>query len=210
MSAMAEIATVHSAELLPIVRRVRAQPSRWTFTIPPIRELVGRYVGDGRGWVDPFAGQTSPAEFTNDFNPATPTRWHLDAEAFCRDVCTDTYLGVLFDPPYSYRQVSDCYKFVGLKATMLDTSYRFYNRVMNAICDRIVEGGYAISFGWNSNGFGPNRGFEVVEVLLVAHGQHRNDTIVAVERKVAGAPRPRLVDVALPVGQLSMFEGASS
>ncbi len=168
----------------PVIHRAKAQPNRWTFTIPPIRELVARYVGDGRGWVDPFAGMNSPAEYTNDFNPETPARWHLDAEVFCKTVCTGTYQGVLFDPPYSYRQVSDCYKFVGLKATMLDTSYRFYNRVMNAICDRIVPSGYAISFGWDSNGFGINRGFELVEVLLVAHGQHHHDTIVVVERKV--------------------------
>ena len=41
-----------------------------------------------------------------------------------------------------------------------------------------------ITCGWNSNGFGKNRGFEIIEILLVAHGQHRNDTIVTVERKV--------------------------
>lgn len=58
---------------------------------------------------------------------------------------------------------------------------------MNAICDKIVPGGLAISCGWNSNGFGRNRGFELVRVLLVAHGQHHNDTIVIVERKGAAS-----------------------
>ncbi len=41
-------------------------PSMHTFTIKPIRELVGRYVKDGKGWIDPFAGENSPAEITND------------------------------------------------------------------------------------------------------------------------------------------------
>jgi hypothetical protein len=125
---------------------------------------------------------------TNDHNPEMPAQYHLDAEVFCRQL-SGSYRGILFDPPYSYRQISEHYRLVGRKPTALDTSNRFYNRVMNAICDRITPGGYAISCGWNSNGFGPHRGFELVEVLLVAHGQHRNDTIVTVERKVSMTAR---------------------
>ena len=105
------------------------------------------------------------------------------ADTFCRDVLVGPFRGVLFDPPYSYRQISECYKGFGLRATSLDTSNNFYNRVMNGICDKIEPGGYAISFGWNTNGFGKNRGFYPVEYLVVAHGQHHNDTLVTVERK---------------------------
>ena len=47
-----------------------------------------------------------------------------------------------------------------------------------------LEGGFCISFGWNSNGMGKNRGFEIVEILLVAHGGHHNDTIVTVEKRI--------------------------
>lgn len=179
------------------ITRATAQPSAWTFTIKPIRELLDRYVGDGKGWVDPFAGQNSPAEFTNDHDPEAPAKWHMDAEMFCQLAsCSKTaadalgiytsppYRGVLFDPPYSYRQITEHYKRLGMKATQLDTSANFYNRVMNAICDAVAPGGYAISCGWNSSGFGKNRGFELVEVLLVNHGfSHHNDTIVVVEQK---------------------------
>ena len=59
--------------------RVWAMPSRWTFTIPPIRKLLDRYVGDGMMWIDPFAGENSPAEITNDINPDRPTTYHLHA-----------------------------------------------------------------------------------------------------------------------------------
>ena len=31
---------------------------------------------------------------------------------------------------------------------------------------------------------GKNRGFEIVEILLVAHGGHHNDTICTVEKKI--------------------------
>ena len=48
------------------MNRVWAMPNKWTFKIPPIAELLARYVGDGKGWIDPFAGMYSPAEFTND------------------------------------------------------------------------------------------------------------------------------------------------
>ena len=164
--------------------RVRARPSRWTFTIPCIAALLTAYVGTGQGWIDPFAGRYSPAEFTNDLNPDNPAIYHLEAVDFVNSLTNPgLYSGILFDPPYSYRQISESYGGVGLKATRFDTSSQFYNRVMNAACDKIKPGGLAISFGWNSNGFGANRGFEMIELLIVAHGQHHNDTLVVVERK---------------------------
>ena len=41
-------------------------PNKWTFKIPAIADLITRYVGDGDGWLDPFAGRYSPAKLTND------------------------------------------------------------------------------------------------------------------------------------------------
>ena len=166
-----------------IFNRVWAMPSKWTFTIKPIKELLDRYVSDGKNWVDPYAGKNSPAEITNDHNPEMPAEYHMEAEDFCT-MLNGEYDGVLFDPPYSYRQVSEHYKVLGKKATQLDTSTRFYTRAINPIADNIKIGGYAISFGWDSTGFGKKRGFELVEVLLVAHGGRHNDTIVTVEKKV--------------------------
>ena len=165
------------------INKVRANSNKWTFKIKSIKKLLDRYIKNAENWVDPFAGKHSPVRNTNDHNPEMPTKYHLEAEEFCKKI-KGSFDGVLFDPPYSYRQVSEHYKFLGMKATQLDTSSQFYNRVMNAICDKIKIGGYAISFGWNSNGFGIKRGFEQVEILLVAHGQHHNDTICVVEKKV--------------------------
>jgi hypothetical protein len=173
-----------------IFSKVWAMPSAWTFTIKPIQELLSRYVPEnGKGWVDPFAGDNSPAEFTNDQHPARKAKYHMDSEEFCKMLSMyagddDLFDGVLFDPPYSYRQVSEHYKQVGKKARSIDTSSNFYNRVMNGICDKIKPGGYAITFGWNTNGFGKNRGFEQIEILIVAHGGHHNDTLCVVERKL--------------------------
>ena len=51
------------------------------------------------------------------------------------------------------------------------------------LAPKIKTGGHAITFGWNTNGFGKKLGFEVIEVLLVHHGTNHNDTLVTVERK---------------------------
>jgi hypothetical protein len=166
------------------ISRSFAVASAWTFTIKPINKLLSRYVPPGGiGWVDPFAGDNSPAQFTNDQNPERAAIYHMDAEEFCKTV-KGPFDGLLPDPPYSYRQVSEHYKMLGLKARAIDTSANFYYRVMNAISPKIKTGGVAISFGWNSNAFGKKQGFEIEEILLVAHGMHHNDTIVTVERKV--------------------------
>ena len=142
-------------------------------------------MGNSKGWIDPYAGRNSPAEITNDIDPKMPTSFHLLASEFAKGLGREMFRGVLFDPPYSYRQIKEHYSKLGLPVTQLDTSYRFYRGVMNPLAKRIRKGGYAISFGWNSNGFGKVSGFELIEVLLVAHGLHHNDTIVTVERKLA-------------------------
>ena len=165
------------------INRIWSMPNKWTFTIKPIAELLSRYVGNGKGWIDPYAGKYSPVEFTNDLNKELPTTYHLDARDFCKQL-TGRYNGALFDPPYSYRQVTEHYAKAGIKATQLDTSSNFYNRTMDLIYKKIKSGGIVISFGWGSNGFGKKRGFEIIEILLVVHGGHHNDTIVVVERKV--------------------------
>lgn len=165
------------------ITRIWAMPSRHTFKIKPIAELLSKYVGDGKGWIDPFAGENSPAEITNDLNQNKNTNFHCQA----RDFVTkwNNKKGCLFDPPYSLRQIKECYKGIGInkldKETTLDASF---SKVKDIIARVIKPDGYVISCGWNSNGMGKNRGFEIVEILLVPHGGHHNDTIVIVERKI--------------------------
>lgn len=166
----------------------RAQPSKATFSIKPIRELALRYIGDGHGWADPYAGDNSPCEFTNDIDTSTKALNHMDALDFCLALVEEGYgpfNGIVYDPPYSRRQISEHYRAAGRRATSLDTSDNFYNRTKNALCDHVCEGGFAISCGWHTNGFGINRGFERVEILDVAHGSCHYDTLVTVERRVA-------------------------
>ena len=57
-------------------------------------------------------------------------------------------------------------------------------KTTNEIARILKPNGVALCFGWNSNGVGKTRGFEMQEVLIVPHGGSRNDTICTVERKV--------------------------
>ena len=170
-----------------IINRTWAMPNKWTFKIPPIADLLARYVRDGKGWIDPFAGENSPAEITNDLNPDRPAAYHLDALEFLSTLKGE-YKGVLFDPPYSLRQVKECYESLGRDFTMADSKdVGRWTKHKRAIAGLIIPEGYAISFGWDSRGMGKQNGFEIVEILLVSHGGAHNDTIVTVERKVQGA-----------------------
>lgn len=158
------------------INRIWAMPNKWTFTIKPIKELLNRYkIGDY--WVDPFAGYNSPALTTNDLDNKSPAAFHLDALEFLCGEDTNKYSGCLYDPPYSITQA----RMYGKKEY---SSMKYWAECKNEIARIIKPEGIAICFGWSSNGLGKNRGFEMIEILLVAHGGSKNDTIVTVEKKV--------------------------
>jgi organic radical activating enzyme len=49
---------------------------------------------------------------------------------------------------------------------------------------RILKvGGVCLCFGWNTNGIGKSRGFEMTDILIVAHGGSKNDTLCTKEVK---------------------------
>lgn len=163
--------------------RAWAMPNKWTFCIPPIERLLHIYVADGKGWIDPFAGMNSPAEHTNDLNPQANSVYHMEAKDFCQ-MLEGTYDGCLFDPPYSPRQIKEVYESIDIANSFENTQSDFWSKPKDIISRKIKAGGIVICFGWNSGGFGRKRGFELKEILLVAHGGAHNDTIVTVERKL--------------------------
>lgn len=162
--------------------RIWAMPNKWTFTIKPIRELIGQEMNGGL-WCDPFCGANSPAQVRNDLDEAVEAEFHLDAYEFLKLQESEKFDGVFFDPPYSTRQISEHYKAAGRKVTYLDTSARFQSQIKDELARILKPGGKAICFGWNSMGLGIGRGFVMNRVLLVPHGGSKNDTIVTVEVK---------------------------
>ena len=157
-------------------------PSRWTFEIGPIAEFVARHTVGKQRIVDPFCGRSTLAQWRTDiaFGP--------DAETFLRVLKLDGVRAdcVIFDPPYSPRQISECYKAAGLPVTREDTqNARLYASVRALLAELLEPGGIALSFGWQSNGFG--RDWETLEILLVQHGGAHNDTICVAQRKPEAA-----------------------
>jgi len=163
-----------------IIERKWAMPNKWTFTIKPIRDLLAEELTDG-SWIDPFAGENSPATITNDLNPIRPTDYHLNAIDFLRMFDDESVDGVLFDPPYSPRQVKECYDSIGIENW--DGRVNFWSDCKNEIARIVKPQGKVICFGWNSMGIGKKRGFTMDRILLVPHGGNKNDTICVVEHK---------------------------
>jgi len=159
-----------------------------TFSCPPIGEWVKQFIEQSQISVDPFARNKTWYTWTNDLNPETEAQFHMDAEEFLimlktKEVVAD--LGI-FDPPYSPRQISECYKNLGKKATQSDTqNAHFCRRIRDAMDELIPVGGIVLSFGWNSTGMGKARNYEKLDILLVNHGSTHNDTLCLAERKAA-------------------------
>lgn len=159
-----------------------AMPNKNTFSIKPINELIMSELDDGI-WIDPFANTNKIATITNDLNPEFDTDYHLDALEFLKLFDDESIDGVLYDPPYSPRQVSECYNDFGYNVTWDTTKASFWSNHKKEISRILKNGGKAITFGWNSGGIGKNYGFTKTKILLVAHGGWHNDTICTVEIK---------------------------
>ena len=167
-------------------------PSSQTFSMGPVRDLLGRYIRPGMKVLDPFAGYSLVGTRTNDLNPATCAQDHMPADQWLDVVALEGVLYdiVLQDPPYSARQVMENYNGFGREVLQADTQQRFITVVRNKVAGLLKPDGISISFGWNTVGMGKKRGFRIVEILVLCHGRHHNDTLIVVERKVRDGADP--------------------
>lgn len=169
-----------------IISRAWAMPNSNTFTIKPINELITKYIQNMDGIaIDPFC-RNSPFNYrciTNDLDATIQADSHMDALDFLKERPENEAEIILFDPPYSPRQVSECYKQAGKPVNMQTTQASFWSNIKKEIERITTKGGIVITCGWNSGGIGQKYGFEIIEILLVAHGGWHNDTIVTVEMK---------------------------
>jgi len=146
----------------------------------PIKEILEKY-NVGAGWIDPFAGELSPAEFTNDIDESRKANFHVDALEFLKGLKPDnTFAGVLFDPPYSVEQ---CLRRYTPKHGGTAGRAEYWAQCKDEIARIVKVGGNVISCCWDSTGMGKKRGFNINEILLICHGACHNDTIVTIETK---------------------------
>lgn len=163
--------------------RVWEMPNSNTFDIVCIKDFIYRNMGDRLNIVDPFANKNRIANVTNDLNPEFNCDYNLDALEFLKILPSNSVDFLLFDPPYSPRQVSEVYKAMGKTVNMQTTQASFWGDLKKEIARIVSKDGIVLSFGWNSGGIGKKLGFELIEVMLVAHGGWHNDTICTAEIK---------------------------
>jgi hypothetical protein len=167
-----------------MISRSWAMPNKNTFSIKPISELLERYTAEPyKVSIDPFANTNRLARLCNDLDPQYGTEFCMDALDFLKTFEDKSVDLVFFDPPYSPRQVSECYKSLDMTVDMQTTQSSFWGDMKKEIQRITKDRGTVITFGWNSGGIGKTKGFEIEEILLVAHGGWHNDTICTVEVK---------------------------
>lgn len=166
-----------------IINRQFAMPNGNTFQIKPIKALIEKYIKGKEVIVGPFANSNKFATITNDLDSQYDTTYHMDALDFLKTLEDNSVDVVLWDPPYSPRQVAECYKKFGMTVTIETTQSSYWSKQRKEIARIVKPGGYVLSFAWNSTGIGDKYGFEHIEILLVPHGGQHNDTICTVEQK---------------------------
>ena len=166
-----------------IINRSWAMPNHNTFLIKPIREFVQKHIMNIKGdIIDPFANGSRLANITNDLNPKFDTNYNIDALDFLKMFDDNSIDCVIFDPPYSLRQLKECYNGIGISITQHESKH-FFSDLKREIARVLKKGGIVLSFGWNTVGIGKTRGFELQEVLMVCHGGIHNDTLCLKEVK---------------------------
>ena len=176
-----------------IITREWSMPNSRTFKIKPIKNIIERYQEElvsNSLVLDPFSNQNIVIDrerlnlITNDIDPQYDTDYSLDALDFLKMFSDESVDLVLYDPPYSPRQVSEVYKKLDMSVNMQTTQASYWGNQKKEISRIVKKGGYVLTFGWNSGGIGKTKGFEIVEILIVAHGGWHNDTIVTMEKKI--------------------------
>lgn len=167
------------------IEKAWAMPNGRTFTIPPIKEFVETEVSKGGVIVDPFANDCMYGTIRNDLNPQFDTDYHMDALEFLKTIKTESADLVLYDPPYSITQASQLYKDYGREKLEVNVANMKYWKLCKDNIARILKRGWrVICCGWNTNGIGKGRGFEMTEILIVSHGGSKNDTLCTLEYKL--------------------------
>jgi len=167
------------------IKRVWAMPNGETFSIHSIGTFVKSYLSGVV--VDPFARNNGWATYSNDLNPDTDAKFHMEAIDFLLMLKKEAVLAdvIIFDPPYSPRQISEIYQNIGLKPGIKETQKPGRWTDEKNIVDEILKpDGIFLQFGWNTCGMGEKRGYQIEEIMIVSHGAGHNDTLCLAERKV--------------------------
>lgn len=158
-----------------------------TFSMPIVGDWVKSRLENCNVSIDPFARNKRWATHTNDLNPDTLAEYHMEALDFLIKIREENVKAdlIIFDPPYNPAQAKQCYQLFGYEKLPIRIA-----RTAGAwaaekdICkDILTNDGLFLWFGWNSCGMGKGREFDITEIMLIAHGRGKQDTICMEERR---------------------------
>lgn len=174
--------TAHPFENPHVTRLIDRVISYWNYHN---KELTIRIV-------DPFCNNKTTrrqgsTHTTNDLNPKFNADYCMEFNDFGEHMLelNKEFDLVLFDPPYSLRQLKEQYEGIGKDLELWQT-HNMWKRGKDALAKCVSIGGYVISFGWNTKGFGKKRGFEKTHILVLeqAASEDRYNLLITVEKKV--------------------------
>jgi hypothetical protein len=167
-----------------------------TFRMKPVAALLRRWLADRTVIVDPFARHARIGTITNDLDPRCGADYQLDARDFLRLLATQHVSAdaLLFDPPYSPRQIAEFYRQLGRRVTTRDTqNARLYRECRDLALPLLRPDAVVISCGWSGIGFGVRRGCRREELLVLTHGAAHHATLVLVERYCPASDLQRVI-----------------
>ena len=123
---------------------------------------------------DPFARNCSWGTHTNDIDPDTKAKSHMDALLWLESLPEEHFDYVLFDPPFSKRQADEKYK--GHVNVYTDPAY--VSKCFAQISRILVNGGKVLKLGYNSTK--NSHLLDLEKGWIVNFGGNRNDVIMTI------------------------------
>lgn len=177
---------------------IRTNITSEPFSNPHIRKILNRIIKVATinnkyqtiSLCDPFARQsfttTLQGAVTNDLNEMMPTNYHLEFKDFAELMYEQEqrFDVVFFDPPYSLRQLKEQYDGIGKDLELWQT-HNMWSAGKDMLGKCVKVGGYVVSLGWTTAGFGKKRGFTKKEVHVFEQvaREDRYSLLLTVERK---------------------------
>ena len=158
-------------------------PNKYTFQIPSVARFIEKntviqkleYNKPPLRICDPFCGASKIAETCNDIRESG-----IDSLVWLKDLPTGEFDIVLFDPPYTPRQLKECYDSIGL--SLHDTTSGYWAKLKDEVARMTRPDGIVLSFGYGASQVGMKRGFYIYDGLVVLHGGNHNATICMAEQ----------------------------
>ena len=129
--------------------------------------------------IDLFARDCQWADITNDIDPNTKAKFHLDALDFIQCQKSNSSRMILFDPPFSPIQAE---RYEAGDTNLYASGPAKISKIYKNTFRVLVPGGVFVKLGYNSTR--PHKGFKLHSLKVVNFGGSRNDVIVSIWVKI--------------------------